>query len=82
MPDDNKYLIDVKKLEINKGDLIIVKIPNGIDLNRLDMRKISQFIFERGGVTLFINKDMDIEELNPEEMEKFGWVRKDKDEDS
>jgi hypothetical protein len=64
----------VKKLDVNAGDLIIIKVKKSIstwDARSIRDKFVKEFVNNKIAV---IGEGMDIETLNDEEMKKLGWV--------
>ena len=69
----------VNKLKIEKGDLLVFRVTKKEQLDNLKtpIAKLAEMVGSRGGLILFIQDDIEIEKLPPEQMEKHGWIRKD-----
>ena len=76
-------IFELKKLELKKGDLIVVKVPKNSPLHeKVNMSSISKLMTQFKATAIIISDDIDIEKLDSKTMEKLGWVRKGKDENS
>jgi hypothetical protein len=69
----------VEKINIQKGDILIVRI-NGNKYNIKDLIRpiehMSEIIKSKGGQVLIVDENINIEHLPENEMEKIGWIKK------
>ncbi len=73
---DETLTAHINKIEINQGDLILVKVPRGYQPSNQMLKDVIVHVRNQGGFLIFAAKDIDIEKITEEQMEKLGWVRK------
>jgi hypothetical protein len=74
-------IIDVKKLDLKDNNIIILKVDNETYKCKDQISKQLRMILKelRKKIFFFIlNPNQEISTLNQEEMENFGWIRKEK----
>jgi hypothetical protein len=74
-------IIDLEKLDIEDGTIIILKVDSETYKFKDQISKKLRMILKelRKKIFFFIlNPNQEISTLNQEEMEKFGWIRKEK----
>lgn len=73
---DEDYVALVNKLKIDRGDVLIFRIPRKFNPPPERLEDLMRYVRKHGGYVLFVAKDIEIEKLPEDKMEKMGWVRK------
>ena len=72
----------INKLKIDPGDLIVFRVPKIFNPPKRLLEELSRHVGKQGGFLVFAAKEMEVEKFNVKQMEKLGWVRKERDENS
>ena len=77
---DKETLKDkILKLSLKKGDVLIFRIGKSKQMPNVNiMKAIDKYVRKFGAITIFVEHGIDVENFNEEQMEKMGWVRKEK----
>jgi hypothetical protein len=75
---ENNIIDEIDKTHIDEGDIILIRLNPKINVGKLILYNISNYIHKKGGFAIFAAKDITIEKFDEKQMEKMGWVRKEK----
>lgn len=73
---DNDYVALINRLKIKPGDVLIFRIPRRFNPPSDRIKDLMEYVGSHGGYVLFVTKEIEVEKLPEEQMEKLGWVRK------
>ena len=76
---DRRILDQIRKLKIEKGDLLVFTIPNPRPKIVGIMKDITDYVEFHEAKVIFIHSSITVDQLDEETMNKLGWYRKEED---
>lgn len=78
---DRRMIKHIEKMEINKGDVIIIRMKEIKSTIKQTVKAISIHVRKKGAFAIFADYGTKIDKLNERKMYELGWIRKDQLED-